>query len=257
MKEKISRLARGIIDASVPEIRISREKIEDVIPCDGIYRGDFRIVSGNQLAFRGLIYSTNPKVRLGQDYFAGVDAQLTYEVETDRLKDGSAIEGSFLLVCNGGEFEIPYFFLGESDEQERWSSIHTAEDFAGLAKEDFLYAERLFESPGFRNLPFMQELSVRALYDGLRGGSGRRQAMEEFLTALNLKEPVTLSADQSERLYESCPEEDVKIRIHADSWGYVSASVTADAPFLHLNRESLTDLDFVGGDGELSFRITP
>ena len=67
MKEKISRLARGIIDASVPEIRISREKIEDVIPCDGIYRGDFRIVSGNQLAFRGLIYSTNPKVRLGQD----------------------------------------------------------------------------------------------------------------------------------------------------------------------------------------------
>lgn len=88
MKEKISRLARGIIDASVPEIRISREKIEDVIPCDGIYRGDFRIVSGNQLAFRGLIYSTNPKVRLGQDYFAGVDAQLTYEVETDRLKDG-------------------------------------------------------------------------------------------------------------------------------------------------------------------------
>lgn len=51
MKEKISRLARGIIDASVPEIRISREKIEDVIPCDGIYRGDFRIVSGNQLAF--------------------------------------------------------------------------------------------------------------------------------------------------------------------------------------------------------------
>lgn len=255
MKEKISRLARGIIDASVPEIRISREKIEDVIPCDGIYRGDFRIVSGNQLAFRGLIYSTNPKVRLGQDYFAGVDAQLTYEVETDRLKDGSAIEGSFLLVCNGGEFEIPYFFLGESDEQERWSSIHTAEDFAGLAKEDFLYAERLFESPGFRNLPFMQELSVRALYDGLRGGSGRRQAMEEFLTALNLKEPVTLSADQSERLYESCPEEDVKIWIHADSWGYVSASVTADAPFLHLNRESLTDLDFVGGDGELSFRI--
>ena len=126
VKEKISRLARGIIDASVPEIRISREKIEDVIPCDGIYRGDFRIVSGNQLAFRGLIYSTNPKVRLGQDYFAGVDAQLTYEVETDRLKDGSAIEGSFLLVCNGGEFEIPYFFLGESDEQER-SEEHTSE----------------------------------------------------------------------------------------------------------------------------------
>ena len=41
-------------------------------------------------------------------------------------------------------------------------------------------ALRLLEYPDFVEVPFMQDLHVRALYDGLKGHGSRANFMEEF-----------------------------------------------------------------------------
>ncbi len=48
-------------------------------------------------------------------------------------------------------------------------------------------ALRLLEYPDFVEVPFMQDLHVRALYDGLKGHGSRANFMEEFLVGLGVK----------------------------------------------------------------------
>ncbi|MFR5733607.1 MAG: DUF5717 family protein [Clostridium sp.] len=51
---------------------------------------------------------------------------------------------------------------------------------------------RLFEYRDFTEAPFLQDLHVRALYDGLKGRPDRQCELEEFLIGLNVKKPVEL-----------------------------------------------------------------
>lgn len=255
MKEKISRLARGVVDSRVPAIEFSQSNIQETIPFGRSYRGDFRINSVNQLAFRGLIYSSNPRVRLSQGYFTGVSSLISYEADATALEAGAELTGAFLIVCNGGEYQLPYRFCARSEMDERFQKIQTIEQFAALASEDPEYARRLFDSVEFTRLPFMKELPVRAVYDALCRGGNRRLAMEEFLTGLGQKPEVLLTADTQEHFHENCPERAEQISVRRNTWGYLACTLRSDAPFLRLTRESLTDADFVGRDAEFSYFI--
>ena len=75
-------------------------------------------------------------------------------------------------------------------------NLKTARDFSNLAKRDRETALRLFEYQDFIEAPFMQDLHIRAIYNGLKGHTNRENLLEEFLVALQVKEPV-VSEDQS------------------------------------------------------------
>ena len=62
-------------------------------------------------------------------------------------------------------------------------------------------ALRLLEYPDFVEVPFMQDLHVRALYDGLKGHGSRANFMEEFLVGLGVKKPVGLTIPGRARVY--------------------------------------------------------
>ena len=62
MRERINRLARGIIDSSVPELVIKPERIEGVLSPGESVRGEFSVQSGNDLYIKGLVYSGNERV---------------------------------------------------------------------------------------------------------------------------------------------------------------------------------------------------
>ena len=49
MRERINRLARGIIDSSVPELVIKPERIEGILSPGESVRGEFSGQSGNDL----------------------------------------------------------------------------------------------------------------------------------------------------------------------------------------------------------------
>ena len=144
------------------------------------------------------------------------------------------------------------------DSGEVLGNLKTPRDFAVLAKKDLEKALRMFEYQDFTEAPFMQDSRVRTIYDGLKGRAGRRNLLEEFLVALQVKEPVKLTLETGTRIYENLTgiAEDY-IDIAAGTWGYVSADITVDAPFIELGTFRITDQDFVQGRCRVGYRIVP
>ena len=49
MRERINRLAKGIIDMETPALTIWPERMEEEIPADEVTRKDFFVTSGNMV----------------------------------------------------------------------------------------------------------------------------------------------------------------------------------------------------------------
>ena len=259
MRERINRLARGIIDNGSPELVLAPERVEASVPAGEVIRGEILVSSGNNLHIKGLVYSSHERVRVVNSAFGGLRNRIIYEVNVGFSEHGDEIKGSFYLVTNGGEREIPYSLRVQAgDAGEVLGNLKTPRDFAVLAKKDLEKALRMFEYQDFTEAPFMQDSRVRTIYDGLKGRAGRRNLLEEFLVALQVKEPVKLTLETGTRIYENLTgiAEDY-IDIAAGTWGYVSADITVDAPFIELGTFRITDQDFVQGRCRVGYRIVP
>ena len=137
MRERINRLARGIIDSSVPELVIKPERIEGVLSPGESVRGEFSVQSGNDLYIKGLVYTGNERIKVENEAFGGLRNHIIYDIDTCYLEDGDTIKGSFYLVTNGGEKEIPYSLrIQTGNRTEELGSLKTPRDFAALAKKN-------------------------------------------------------------------------------------------------------------------------
>ena len=259
MRERINRLARGIVENSVPELVLKPERVEAVIPAGQVIRGELGVVSGNNLHIKGLAYSDDERVKVVTSAFGGLRNRITYEVNTRYSEHGDEIKGSFYLVTNGGEREIPYSLrIQAGNPDENLGSLKTARDFANLAKRDRETALRMFEYQDFTEAPFMQDARTRSIYEGLKGRSTRTNLLEEFLVALHVKDPVRLTVDARERIYENVEQPVADgVDIRASGWGYVSAEISSDAPFVRLLAQKVTDRDFDGGRCRVPYQIQP
>lgn len=259
MRERINRLAKGILDSEIPKIKITPSEIQETVRLSGAVRRELIVTSENELQVKGLAYSSNFRVRLISEAFGGTYNHLVYEINADCLEDGDEIKGAFYLVTNGGEREVPYSFrveLGTSGKA--LSDLKAAEDFAAVAKRDMDTALRLFEYRDFTDSPFMKDLHVRAVYDGLKGHPDRRKELEEFLTALKVKKPVTLTVDERERSYGELKEvyQD-QLVIKRSGWGYVNLELSADCEFIELTRRTIGEQDFEQDECSVTFLIHP
>ena len=110
MRERINRLAKGIIDMEVPVLTIQPSAIEEEIRAGERSRRELALSSENGLQCKGLVYSSNPRVKIPNSSFGGLQSRVGYEVDSRYLEYGDVIEGAFYLVTNGGEKEVPYSF---------------------------------------------------------------------------------------------------------------------------------------------------
>ncbi len=259
MRERINRLAKGIIDSEVPKFAIIPEEINANVEAGSTARGEILVNSAGGLNIKGLVYSSSPRVTIANNAFGGLRNRIVYEVNSKYCENGEIIKGSFYLVTNGGEKEVPYSLRIQSGASgEALESLKTADDFGRLAKRDLDRALQLFEYQDFVDAPFMEDTRCRTIYDGLKGRPGRRNLLEEFLVALGVKEPVELTVDTADRVYEN-PLETIedKIEIRSSGWGYLSADLSADEEFIELLQSRVTDQDFSGGKCSVYYRIRP
>lgn len=152
MKERINRLAKGIIDSEQPKMTWSPEKIDETLRMNTLMQRNLWIGSENGLSVKGFVYSSNLRVRIPGDNnsFGGLRCRIVYEVDTSFLTAGDTITGSFYLVTNCGEEEIPYEFHVEvADAGKTLGDLKTAEDFLRVAENDMETALRLLEYPDF------------------------------------------------------------------------------------------------------------
>lgn len=259
MRERINRLAKGIVDADVPQLAITPETVEETVQAGELTRKELYVADVQGRFIKGLVYSSNMRVHIHNNAFGGSRNHITYEVDSRYLSREDVIEGAFYLVTNGGEKKVPYSFsieLGMSGKT--LEALKTPADFAGLVQRDQELALRLFEYQDFAEAPFMQELSVRALYDGLKGRPNRQNQLEEFLVALRVKEPVSLKLDNTVRQYEDItqPVRD-ELVIRSSTWGYVRFEVSVDGDFIEVPQKSFSSQDFQDGVCRVPFVVNP
>ena len=175
MRERINRLAKGIIDMEAPVLSIQPDRIDEEITVGELIRDELFISSDNGLHSKGLVYSSNSRVRVLNGAFGGLRNHIGYEINSRYLEYGDVIEGSFYLVTNGGEKEVPYSFRVQAGVSGKTlGQLKDPMDFAKMARQDYELAVRVFEYRDFTEVPFMQDMHVRAVYDGLRGHGNRR-----------------------------------------------------------------------------------
>lgn len=259
MREKINRLAKGIVDSQNPDIQMIPERVEEQIPARETIRGEINLISLNGLNMKGLVYSSHYRVNVLTEAFGGLRSRILYEIDTTYLEDGEQIRGSFFLVTNGGEKEIPFTFQIQSGASGQvLGNLKTARDFSNLAKRDRETALRMFEYQDFIEAPFMQDLHIRAIYNGLKGHTNRENLLEEFLVALQVKEPVVIEAADRDRSYRMPATSVVDtIEIRKNTWGYVNVKLEAEGSFLELVRTQIGEEDFDGDTCQVGYRIHP
>ena len=67
MKERINRLAKGIIDSQMPEMTWAPEVIEETVRMNATVRRELFIGSSNGLNVKGFVYSSSLRVRIPND----------------------------------------------------------------------------------------------------------------------------------------------------------------------------------------------
>lgn len=256
MRERIHQLAGGQVDLPSPSLELLVSRIEETLAPQQNYRGDIRLTSGNGLALRGLIYSNDSRVVLLQNSFSGVSAYIPYEVQTDQMEPGTEVSGAFYLVYNGGETEVPFLFRIRQAGGEQESMPETLESFAKLAKENPEEAKEIFERRSFSQMPWMEDMSLRAVYDGLRRALKREHLTEEFLVASGAKERVKISVSTRTREYlVNLRGVKDRIAITRSGWGDLDLVISSDADWLLLDQMRLTEEDFEENCCEIPVRI--
>ena len=253
MRERINRLAKGILDYDEIQVSFSTTKIEMPVVFDDTMRDEFRIVCERGKQAKGLIYSTNYRVSLFSDNFVGRDCRVIYEVDASYADED--IVGEFQIVCSGGEFRIPYcFHVCAVDPEGR--QIETLEEFAGLVREDEEEALRFFESAELAKCTFMQAAGVRTLYDGIWGRGNRQNALEEFLVGTGTKEPVRFSVKERKKEYQFPAEPFTDaFTIVRSTWGYTRLEIFSDSPWLRPDRKVVTNRSFDGAACQVTYMV--
>ena len=110
MRERINRLAKGIVDAEQLKILVTPETITETVHAGEVTRKELYVAEAQGRFIKGLVYSSNMRVRLVSDTFGGNRNRVSYEVDSRNLSGADVIEGAFYLVTNGGERKLPYSF---------------------------------------------------------------------------------------------------------------------------------------------------
>lgn len=187
MREKINKLAKGIIDDSTPLICVEPNSIEyDLTPGEAV-RFCVQISSKNDVYIKGLAYSSDARVKIANPSFGGPVVNLNIDVLLRTTDDDEDISGTIDLVTNGGEFEIPFLFHKKHiQDEDILQTLNTIDDFASIVSSDNNKAFKIFENKNFINASFMDDLSKKQLYNVLKKNPDRRIAFEQFLIGVGI-----------------------------------------------------------------------
>ncbi len=246
MKRKITQLAKGIIDAKIPEIRVLTESVDAKVLCGQQSRGELSLSSSNGVSFRGLIYADDDRIEIADNSYAGTAVQIPYVLHAEDLRDNTELSGKFALVTNAGDYEIPYHFHINRPILLEHDLPQDVKALGELAAQDPDMCMKLFQSDEFLQMPIFEDDVLRALYISLRRSPDQRLAMEEFLSACGAKQPVGLSLNEMPRTFlfqDGIPGE---ITLMKNGAGYCLISAVSESPWIRLSKERWNNADFTG-----------
>lgn len=257
MKRRIEQLLNGIFEYEPPRMQISTERIELKVRRGDRYRGSFELESTTRKKIKGFLYSSGTRMAYGPSGFSGLQEKITYEFDSAGLEEGDVTEGVFTICSNVGEYRIPYkVTVYGSSSKEAGMGLLSLDELGRMAKEDFQKAYLAFLSPGFSKMLREKAGKFLPLYEGLTGTSPSYRSLEEFLIATGQKEPVKIVLERaSQELYGISQSVKESVTLTKNTWGFLKLDITADAPFLKIERPVVTADEFIGSTYSLDYLI--
>ncbi len=106
MRDKISRLSRGMIDIETPSVRILPESVSERMPAGSRDAFELEVVSTNGFSVRGAVFSDQPGISFETRTFTGRRIHIRVLLDTVGLVPGEHLQGDICLVTNAGEFRV-------------------------------------------------------------------------------------------------------------------------------------------------------
>lgn len=255
MKRRIEQLVNGVYEYEMPQMTLSKKKIELSVNMGEHPRGNFTLENVRGKKMKGFIYASSPRVFYEPSDFYAIDEKINYEIDTTGMEPGEILSGEFTICSNIGEYSIPYEITIHRERGTDAPSFDI-DVFAELAREDFQKAYIQFAGSHFRRELEKSQPEYLSLYDGVRGPSMNYQCMEEFLIGAGKKAPVMLEIDKTGVSFHNLKQsmKDVMV-ITKNTWGFLRIDITSDAPFLEIIHPIVTSDEFFGKTYQTEFVI--
>ena len=248
MKRRIEELLNDTYRYQAPKLVLSEEHLELMAPADSSLEGEFFFSAGDNSRIRGMLISSNRRIVLAKDTFAGNAIHVKYIIDTRGLKEEDTFDGEITILSPIGEASVSVHVQVHTPEvQTRHGEIRSLESFAKLARSDFREAFHLFVSADFTRFFKGKDACWLPLYRGLSANPAGYQHLEEFLIGCGRKEPVHISIDRKEKIYEGLRSSQKNILyVEKDTWGFVRMEVDVQGDFLQVDKRVITSEDFIG-----------
>lgn len=257
MRKRIWRMSEDKFDNRKTKLIFPSENLEIVGQEGTRVQSEFSFSSGDDIPLRGIVYSSNPYVRILKPQFQGTEITIRFDVLGQHYAEGDHLQGYFTIVFNGGEHRLPFDvqFQGERLLCST-GEITSLQKFAEVAKGHWNEAMQLFYSKSFASFMEREDIQYRLLYTGYRRALPSSANMEEFLVAAGLKESVKFSVNEREvRFYGVTENRKETLLISKSAWGHVEISVESDNDFVTVEKDYITSDYFLGSTMLLNYYI--
>lgn len=225
-------------------ITLSDLNIEIEVEAGSSYEGSFSMTSDCESEIVGEIISTHDLVEVKNKVIEGKQVEVSYFFKGKLSLVGQEITGSFYLITNAGEYEIPYKVnIVAPTLKCSHGKINTLDEFADLAAENWVEARELLFCEEFYNVFLKDDIHLREIYYELAKGKERDCILEEFLKAAGCKEVIKLQS-QEEKITLSEEETQRVIGIKKTEWGYIKGNIRTEKGYFRVSCQSFTTTDF-------------
>ncbi|MBR4719505.1 MAG: hypothetical protein IKP31_04590 [Lachnospiraceae bacterium] len=223
-------------------------RIEESIPAGAIYEGSFTIESIDELPASGNIYTSSMRLVCRVDSFDAKCVDVAFLFDSTGLEPGDIVKGDVQIVSNKGEYYIPFAFsIVRSIVKSSMGSVKNLFHFTNQAQMSWEEAVSLFYSKDFRQAFEGSEKSQYIKYRGFCNLIGDDENVDNFLIAVNKKQPVYYSVDKTIHEFTNISESlRCELPVRKSTWGHVNLDVTTDCEFLRIEKDRLTSNDFLG-----------
>ncbi len=272
MAEEKYHIADGtlLFEPSSVEVRVSPGNAAD---------GRIRVSGATGARVTGYVTSSNLLMQCKMDRFQSNPGFIQWHVDADLLEAGAQIEGFFRVLCNHGEYKIPFqisvISVGMKEDSKSTepspqdkgalSTGATTRRLMEIAKKDWDGALRVFYSKQFEYS--IRDEGERLIYRGLAKHPGSGQELEEFLMATGGKNPVTYSTSERtirNELIGIMPGRSARgsvmssyvLPIRAEGWGHIGLQVELSGAFL-VPAEEFQSVKVSAGNGAYQYARRP
>ncbi|MCR4806326.1 MAG: DUF5717 family protein [Lachnospiraceae bacterium] len=248
MNEIVDKLVSGVFDYDNGKLSFSVQRIEETIPAGGIYEGSFTIESLDDLPASGNVYTSSMRLVCRIDSFEAKNVDVTFLFDSTGLEPGDIIKGDVQIVSNKGEYYIPFAFsIVRSIVKSSMGSVKNLFHFTNQAQMSWEEAVSLFYSKEFMQVFEGNEKAQLIKYRGFINQPGNEESVDDFLIAVNKKQPVTYSVDKNVHEFTDVTESlRCELPVRKSTWGYVHLKAETDCSFIRIEKEELTANDFLG-----------